>query len=50
LATGGAPSISTPRVPSGCQPNWCVYAFSWVRVPMAKVHLDTFSSSVILIR
>jgi len=28
LATGGgAPSMGKPRGPSGCQPNWFVYAF-----------------------
>jgi hypothetical protein len=37
LATGGAPS--------GCQPNWFVYAFSWVRSPQRRVDLDTISSS-----
>ena len=35
LATGGAPSMGTPRVPSGCQPNWFVYAFSHPWVAMA---------------
>jgi hypothetical protein len=45
LATGGAPSMGTPRVPSGCQPNWFVYAFSWVRSPKRRVDLDTISSS-----
>ena len=47
LATGGAPSMGTPRVPSGCQPNWFVYAFSWVRSPQRRVDLDTISSSVV---
>jgi hypothetical protein len=46
LATGGASSMGTPRVPSGCQPNWFVYAFSWVRSPHRRVDLDTISSSV----
>jgi hypothetical protein len=45
LATGGAPSMGTPRVPSGCQPNWFVYAFSWVQSPQRRVDLDTISSS-----
>jgi hypothetical protein len=45
LATGGAPSMGTPRVPSRCQPNWFVYAFSWVRSPQRRVDLDTISSS-----
>jgi hypothetical protein len=38
--------MGTPRVPSGCQPNWFVYAFSWVRSPQRRVDLDTISSSV----
>ena len=29
------PSMGTPRVPSGRQPNWFVYAFFWVRVAVA---------------
>ena len=45
LAIGGAPSMGTPRVPSGCQLNWFVYAFSWVRSPQRRVDLDTISSS-----
>src|ERR1700738_3562061 len=46
LATGGAPSMGTPRVPSGCQQIDLFMHFLGARVLMASVEMDKISSSV----
>ena len=50
LATGGAPSMGTPRVPSGCQQIDLFMHFLVARVAMALVEMDKISSSVIVSR
>src|SRR6202048_2487964 len=45
LATGGAPSMGTPRVPSGCQQIDLFMQFLGARVLMASVEMDKISSS-----
>src|ERR1700724_1583712 len=45
LATGGAPSMGTPRVPSGCQQIDLFMHFLGARVLMASVEMDKISSS-----
>src|ERR1700737_1696906 len=47
LATGGAPSMGTPRVPSGCQQIDLFMHFLGARVLMASVEMDKSSSSVL---
>src|SRR6202022_4718361 len=45
LATGGAPSMGTPRLPSGCQQIDLFMHFLGARVLMASVEMDKISSS-----
>src|ERR1700738_2546944 len=45
LATGGAPSMGTPRLPSGCQQINLFMHFLGARVLMASVEMDKISSS-----
>src|ERR1700738_766900 len=45
LATGGAPSMGTPQVPSGCQQIDLFMHFLGARVLMASVEMDKISSS-----
>src|ERR1700738_2241579 len=46
----GAPSIGTPRVPSGCQQIDLFMHFLGARVKMASIEMDKISSSALTLK